>query len=127
MQQSGGGGNRTENPGAQGEWIIYSLQHRDYIWLSTSTTCVDPGIFARGGGGGVQAGLQETALTKLFVFFSSQLILQLYSGLSMVSLKENYKISKVSEGGPAFSRGVQHLLGGGGGVQLFPGGRGSKC
>ena len=108
MQQSGGGGNRTENPGAQSEWIIYSLQHRDYIWLSTSTTCVDPGIFARGGGGGgggVQAGLQETALTKLFVFFSSQLILQLYSGLSMVSLKENYKISKVSEGGQHFPGG----------------------
>ena len=89
----------------QGEWITYTIQHGDYIWLSTSTsnTCADPGIFARG----AQARLPENSSD---VFFRRpQLILQFYGGLSMIYLKETI-----------IFRGVQHFQGqsGGGGGGL---------
>ena len=86
----------------QGEWITYPLQHGEYIWLSTSNTCGDPGIFARGS----RLDCQKTALTTFF--FSTQLIFQFYSGLSMVYLKENYNFSR-------FQRGSNIFVGGGGG------------
>ena len=68
----------------QGEWITYTLQHGDYIWLSTSNTCAGPGIFARG----AQARLPENSSDNVFFFRSPQLILQFYGGLSMIYLKE---------------------------------------
>ena len=56
-------------------------------------------------GGGSRHDCQKTALTTfLFCFFSPQLILQFYSGLSMVYLKENI-ILLGFRGGSTFSRG----------------------
>ena len=66
---------------------------------------MDPGIYARG----VQALLPENSSDN--VFFRPQLILQFYSGLSMVYFKENYHFprfqrgSNIFQGGPSFSRG----------------------
>ena len=60
--------------------------------------------------GGSRPDCQKTALT----FFSPQLILQFYSGLSMVYFKENYNF-------PRFQRGSNIFQGGG--VQHFPGER----
>ena len=67
---------------------------------------------------------QKTAPTTFF-FLSPQLILQFYSGLSMVCFKANYIFSK-------FQRGSNVFQGGGciifqGGSNFFQGGGGSKC
>ena len=61
-----------------------------------------------GGGGGVQAKLTKKALF---------LVLSLFYTSHMVNFKENYPFQG-SRGGPTFSGG------GGGGVQLVPGGGG---
>ena len=71
-------------------------------------SCADPGIFARGRGGGPKK--------TLITFFRHQLFLPFYRRESMVYFKENY-IFKVPEG-------VQHFTGEG--VQIFSGG-GGKC
>ena len=73
-------------------------------------SCVDPGIFVRGGG--VQVRRTKKALTTFFFFFSPQLILQKSNG----QFQRYLSLFKVLEG-------VQHFPGGGG-VQLFPGGGG---
>ena len=59
--------------------------------------------FKWGGGGGSRLDCQETALKMLFCLFSPQLILQFYSGLLMVSFKENYNF-------PRFQRGSSQNL-----------------
>ena len=68
--------------------------------------------FCQGGGGGVQVSLTIKALTAFF--FSPQLILQQSNG----QFQRYLSFFKIPEG-------VQHFPGGGGGVQLFPGG--SNC
>ena len=81
------------------------------------STCADPGIFVRGGGGAVQVNLTKKALTTFFFSFSF-LVLSLFYRSQMVIFKEIYHFSKVPEV-------VQHFPGG---VQLFPGGGGgSNC
>ena len=77
-----------------------------HFW-STSSPCADPGIFVRGVG--VQALLPENSFDN--VFCSPQLILQFYSGLSMVYFKENYNFHRFQRGSNIFQ-----------GVHLFPGG-----
>ena len=65
--------------------------------------------------GGSRPDCQKTVLTLLFffpVFFSTQLILQFNSGLSMVYFKENYNFPRF-QSGPTFSRG--------GGSNIFQG------
>ena len=71
-------------------------------------SCADPGIFARGEGGGPK----KTLITLLGISFFT-----VYRGVSMVYFKENY-IFKVLEG-------IQHVTGEV--VQIFPGGGGGKC
>ena len=68
------------------------------------STCADPGIFVRGGGGAVQVNLTKKALTTFFFFFfffSPQLILQKSNG----HFQRNLSFFKSSRGGPTFSRG----------------------
>ena len=74
-------------------------------------------FFARGGGS--MPDCQKTAPTTFFL--SPQLILQFYSGLSMVCFKANYIFSKFQRGSNVFQGGggVHHFPGG---LQLFPGG-----
>ena len=76
VRQTRGVGERTQDPWVQGEWITYPPQHGDNIWLSTSTsnTCADPGILARGGGSRPDS--QKTALTTFLCVLGPQLILQ---------------------------------------------------
>ena len=76
-------------------------------------------FFARGGGPCPTARKQ---LRQRFFFLSPQLILQFYSGLSMVCFKANYIFSK-------FQRGSNVFQGGGciifqGGSNFFQGGGG---
>ena len=74
----------------------------------------DPGIFVRGGGGGVQVSLTKKVLTFfLFCFF---LVLSLFYRSQMVNFKEIVHFSR-------FQR-ESNIFQGGGGVQLFPGGGG---
>ena len=81
------------------------------LWLPS---CPDPGIFFRGGGGGgVQARWPEKQPGQRF-YFSSQLILSLQRGSN--DFKRKLYFSKDP-------KGVQHVPGGGGGVQVFPGGK----
>ena len=71
-----------------------------------------------GGWGGSRPYCQKSALTSFFLFFfSPQLILQIYSGLSMVYFKENYNFPRFQRGSKIF-QGVHHFPVG---VQLFPG------
>ena len=70
-------------------------------------TCVDPGIFVRGGGPGQSD--KKALTTFFFMFFFS--VLSLFFRSQMVNFKENYHFSRF-QGGPTFSRG-------GGGVQLL--------
>ena len=53
-------------------------------WINA--TSADPGILVRVGGGPGPSARNSSDI----VFFSPQLILQIYSGLSMVNFKENY-------------------------------------
>ena len=73
-----------------------------------------------GGGGGVQALLPENSSDNVFHFFSPQLILQFYGGLSMVYFKENYNFQRLRSGSNIF-QGVHHLPGG---SNFF---QGAKC
>ena len=73
-----------------------------YFWLDT---CPDPGNFGSWGSG------PTVKKIMFFVFFSPQLILQFYSGLSMVYFKENYNFTRFQKGS-TFSRGVHHFSGG---------------
>ena len=104
--------------------------------------CADPGIFARGGGGGgVQAQLPENSSDT--IFFKSSTNFTVLQRVSNGYLKENYNFSKVSEwvqhfpggGGGGWGVGSNFFQRGGGGVQLlikiethitcdFPGGGG---
>ena len=54
----------------------------------TVVSCVDPGIFVRGGGGGVQAKLTEKNSDNVFLGIS---FLQFYRGGPMVYFKDDYK------------------------------------
>ena len=77
-------------------------------------TCADPGIFIRGGGPGQSDKISsDKVFFFFFFFFSPQLILQKSNG----QFQRNLSFFMVPEG-------VQHFPGGGGGggVQLFPGG-----
>ena len=69
-------------------------------------TCTDPGIFDRGVGGSMPNG-QKTAWTFYLFYFSPQLILQFAEGVQWFYYMKNYS---------------SIFRGGGGGVQLFPGG-----
>ena len=74
--------------------------------------------FGRGGGGGSRPYCQKTDLTAFFfcfVFFGPQLILQFYSGLSIVYFKENHSF-------PRFQRGSNIFQGRGGGLSFSRGG-----
>ena len=75
---------------------------------STSWTCADPGIFARGGWGPGQS--DKKALTRFFLFF---LVLRLFYW--WLILKKTI-IFQGSRGGPTFSRGGPTFPGG---VQLL--------
>ena len=78
---------------------------------SCRTSCADPGIFVRGGGGPGQS--DKKALATFF------LVLSLFYRSQIVNFKENYHLQG-SGGGPTFSRvWGQHFPGGGGGVQLL--------
>ena len=81
--------------------------------ISGLLPCADQGIFFQGGG--VHVNLTKKALTALFVcFFAFFLVLGLFYRSQMVNFKEKY-FSR-------FGRGSKFSRGGGGGVQLFPGG-----
>ena len=78
-----------------------------------------------GGGGGGPGPTARKQLWRcwvfLFCFFSPQLILHFYSGLSMVYFKENYNFPRIQRGsdifqgwGPTFSTGSNSFQGGGG-------------
>ena len=79
-----------------------------YFRDSQSMSCADPGIFVGGGGGGVQVSLTKKS-SDVF------LVLSLFNRSQMVNFKEIYHFSR-------FQRGSNNFQGGGGGVQLFPGG-----
>ena len=81
----------------------------------------DPEFFARVG---IQARLSENSSDNAFSssFFSPQLILEFYCGLSMVYFNENYKFPRFQRGSIIF-KGVQHFPGGG--FNFSQGG--SKC
>ena len=69
-------------------------------------------------GWGVQARLSENSSDN--VFFSPQLILQFYSGLSIVYVKENYNFPRFQRG-PTFSGGGDPTFSRGGGSNFFQG------
>ena len=69
-------------------------------------------------GGGSSPDCQKTALTT-FCFFSLQLILQFYSGLSMFYFKEHYNFPRFQRGSNIFAGGPTFSGGGGGGLILF--------
>ena len=66
------------------------------------SSCADPGIFARWVHARLPENSPDNVVFGLVCFF--QLILQFYSGLSMVYFKENYNFSVQN-----FPRGVQFL------------------
>ena len=69
------------------------------VWM-LADPCGDPGIFARV----VQARLPENSSDNVFC----PQLLQFYSGLSMVYLKENYNFTSFwGGGGSAYSRGAR--------------------
>ena len=87
--------------------------------------------------GGSTPDCQKAALVKFFFFFfflSPKLILQFYSGLSMVYFEENFPrfqqfpvgrgVQHFPGGGGLFPGGVQHFTGGGGGPTFSRGGGG---
>ena len=81
--------------------------------VSGQRTCADPGIFVRGGGGGVvQVSLTKRSSDNLTCFF---LVLSLFYRSQMVNFKEIYHFSRSQRGSNIFQ---------GEGVQLFPGGGG---
>ena len=87
------------------------------IPISCLLPCTDPGIFVRGGGGGVHVNPTKKALTALFdCFFAFFLVLGLVYRSQMVNFKEKYHFQG-SGGGPNFSRGPTFSRGGG--VQLL--------
>ena len=83
------------------------------------TTCADTGLFVRGGGGGSRS-TQEKPLTS---FFSSFLVLNLFTEGVQRFISEKSIIFQGSRGGPTFSRGGGPTFSRGG-VQPFPGGGG---
>ena len=90
-----------------------------WLYVRAYNSCADPGIFARGGGGGVggvgsRPDYQKTVLTCLFLVLN--LFYSFYRGCPMV-------ISKKTIIFHGFRGGGQHLQGGG---PTFSSG-GSKC
>ena len=77
--------------------------------ISCLLPCADPGIFVRGGGGGVNINLPKKALTTLFFSKSSAY----FTEVKWLISKKNV-IFQGSGGGPNFSRG--------GGSNIFQGG-----
>ena len=73
---------------------------------SCHASCADPGIFVRG----VQVNPKKTSSGNDFF-----LVLSLFYRSQMVNFKAIYHFSR-------FQRGTNIFKGGGGGVQLFPGG-----
>ena len=67
--------------------------------------------------GGSRSNWQKKLWQRFFFFFFF-LVLSLFYRSQMVYFKENYHFHG-SRGGPTFTRGVQVLSGGGGGVQLL--------
>ena len=86
---------------------ISGMQEKEFLF--SIDTCVDPGIFVRGGPG------QSDKKSSDNVFFFFFLVLSLFHRSQMVNFKENYRFS-CSGGGPTYSRGVQLFSGG---VQLL--------
>ena len=95
-------------------------------------SCADPGIFVRGGGGGVQVNPTKKALTTFF--FSPHLILQksnvyFQRKLSFFKVQEGVQLFPGGGGGPTFSREGSNCL-----FPIephmtcdFPGGSGNPC
>ena len=91
--------------------------------ISCLLPCADPGIFVRGGGGGVYVNLTKSSDNVFLgvfgvVFFAFFLVLSLFYRSQMVNFKEKYHFSR-------FRRGFQIFPEGGGG-NFFQGG-GSNC
>ena len=83
-----------------------------FRWWADATSCADPGIFVRGGGGGgVQVNLTKISSDNVFFFFFFLLVLSLFYSSQMVNFKENNHFSRfqrgsnIFQGGPTFSRG----------------------
>ena len=82
---------------------------RRLILLEPGHACVDPGIFVRGGPG-------QSDKKKLCPFFFFFLVLSLFYRNQIINFIEIYHFSRFQRGSNIFQGG------GGGGVQLFPGG-----
>ena len=81
------------------------------------STCADPGIFVRGGGG-VQVNLTKKALTT-FSFSFSFLVLSLFYRSQMVIFKEIYHFSKFQRWSNIFQGESNFFQGGGGSNCLY--------